>query len=102
MDLYIRATFIAITDNAMEIPVVRFSLLVINPKPYFRFAKANECPFHRNPISTICIFRLFVSLYIMKLRVKLIPYPKYFVYSIYVLPIIPVHSYKPKMEDHNI
>ena len=40
MDLLIRSTFIAMTDNAMEHLVVASSLLVISPSPYFCFARA--------------------------------------------------------------
>lgn len=40
MDLHIRSTFIAMTDNTMEFPVVSSSLLVIRPSPYFCSVRA--------------------------------------------------------------
>lgn len=40
IDLLIRSTFIAMTDNAMEHLVVASSLLLIRPSPYFCFARA--------------------------------------------------------------
>ena len=59
MDLLIRSTFIAMTDNAMEHLVVASSLLVIRPSPYFCFARAKALS--TAPRSALSLYSVFLS-----------------------------------------
>ena len=58
-DLHSRSTFIAMTDNAMELLVVASSLLVIRPSPYFCFARAKALS--TAPRSALSLYSVFLS-----------------------------------------